>query len=88
MPSFTRSIFFEKTARVAAIDSSLWRWLPADEREGVRVIHETIDWPAPPFSLRHGVDPEVVAGLVNSEQVVAAATADYDFMLDARTPVS
>ncbi|MDW3220271.1 MAG: PhnD/SsuA/transferrin family substrate-binding protein [Acidimicrobiales bacterium] len=75
-------------AAVAAIDSSLWRWLPGDERDGLRVIHETVDWPAPPLSVRAGTDDAVVDSLVSAPATRPATRADYDFMLAARTPLS
>lgn len=78
----------ERAGVVAAIDSSLWRWLPSDERDGLRVIHETVDWPAPPISVRNGTDRTLVDALLALPALTAATTADYDFMLDARTPVN
>ncbi|GJM37247.1 MAG: hypothetical protein DHS20C19_06140 [Acidimicrobiales bacterium] len=75
-------------ADVAAVDSSLWRWLPGDERSLVRVIHETADWPAPPISVRSGTDRALIDALLSMPDLATTTTADYDFMLEARTPVN
>ena len=76
------------TAHVAAIDSSLWRWIEPEQRRRVRVVHETTDWPAPPFSVRRGCDVRLTGALLAAPDLVAATTADYDVMLERRTPVS
>ena len=75
-------------AHVAAIDSSLWRWLAPDDRPRLRVVHETADWPAPPFSVRRGSDVRFTDALLAAPDLVAATTADYDDLLERRTPVS
>ncbi|MEM7142535.1 MAG: PhnD/SsuA/transferrin family substrate-binding protein [Actinomycetota bacterium] len=78
----------EGLADVAAIDSSLWRWLPTEERAGLRIVHETQDWPAPPFSLRHGTPEAARTALLDLANVVPASVDAYDDMLDRRTPIS
>lgn len=75
-------------AHVAAIDSSLWRWIGPEQRRRLRVVHETADWPAPPFSVRRGSDVRLTDALLAAPDLVAATTADYDDMLERRTPVS
>jgi ABC-type phosphate/phosphonate transport system substrate-binding protein len=78
---------------IAAVDHTVWNHLvsSADPAAGrVVVIDRTDDWPAPPFSLRVGLEPELfdalsaalldvtVPGLVS---VTPAAAADYRLML-------
>ena len=50
----------ERTCDVAAIDVTVWNYLAGTNPAAVadlRVIDRTIDWPAPPISLRSGLDP-------------------------------
>ncbi len=78
---------------IAAVDHTVWNHLvsSADPAAGrVVVIDRTDDWPAPPFCLRVGLEPELfhalsaalldvtVAGLV---AVTPAAVADFRLML-------
>lgn len=47
-------------ADLAAIDHTVWEHLVAttDQTVGLTVIERTADWPAPPFSLRRGLETE------------------------------
>jgi hypothetical protein len=58
----------EGTADFAAIDSSIWNHeLAHDIRlKGLDVFAETIDWPAPPFSVSTSLDSAVSELLVNA----------------------
>jgi ABC-type phosphate/phosphonate transport system substrate-binding protein len=56
------------SADAAAIDHTVWEHLlqSDDEFSGIEVIDRTLDWPAPPFSIRSSIDPDIRARLINS----------------------
>jgi ABC-type phosphate/phosphonate transport system substrate-binding protein len=71
-------------ADIAAIDSSIWRALPQEDRRGLVVIDTTKDWPAPPLSLHTGVPAAVrsaVDAILGNGDWHAARTEDYAEMI-------
>lgn len=75
-------------ADVAAIDHTVWDHLIAGEDwvSGLRVLTLTTDWPAPPFSLRSGLVPDLAPILgslrpLGLERIEPATIATYRPML-------
>ncbi len=77
-------------ADVAAIDSSIWHWLVANEPatvEGLEVIDRTVDCPAPPFSVHRSVSAthrsrlmDLLSAFPGPPVLVSASIDDYRFM--------
>lgn len=78
-------------ADVAAIDHSVWNWLTATDPGAVAplmVADETVDCPAPPFSLGPGLRggdrravTDALLGFDGPPRLVPAMVDDYRFML-------
>ncbi|MDH5519834.1 MAG: phosphate/phosphite/phosphonate ABC transporter substrate-binding protein [Acidimicrobiia bacterium] len=78
-------------ADVAAIDHSIWNWLCATDPEvvdGLVVVDETVDCPAPPLSLGPGIRgedrlcvTEALLGFDGPPSLAPASIDDYRFML-------
>lgn len=80
----------------AAIDSSLWRFWSEEEPallDGLTVVDETRDWPAPPFVLRRSIPVDTRAKLIDGlcsiskgdvpglSGIVAASASQYRSLL-------
>lgn len=79
-------------ADIAAIDESVWKWLPADEVDGLTVIDRTGPAPAPPVVMtvtgerRDRIEAAMLAvrpgELPGVDRFLAATMADYSVLLE------
>lgn len=79
-------------ADIAAIDESVWAWLPADEIDGLVVIDRTGPAPAPPVVMRiagerrHRLEAAMLAvgpgGLAGVDRFVPVTDADYSVLFE------
>lgn len=78
-------------ADVAAIDHSLWSYLVAtdhDRLDGLAVVAQTSDWPAPPVTINTRLDgatrEALSTALKSTPGLRAASHSAYEFMLQGR----